>query len=646
MKRRDESLSDLVRKKGYNPYLIETIQPRGGIDFKDPRYNVTGTGYEACLHVYDFPGYLSVHWLSKLCNISGVITTIDISTDNSDEVKKNINKSLREQKSRFSSSDNDTEQMDAQHRYLELKKTYDDVANLGEVLKLLDARVYVSAPTLEALENRLREVQATLQGDDFFSSIYLNENEIEWRSMFEPYKTQQGRKEYARYGQPLVSSSVAGGNPFHFSSLNDTLGSYLGSTPCGGTINFYLFTHTKKRTSYNGLVLGGMGSGKSTILKKLAKDCFMRNDFVRTFDPANEWWNLVNRLGGKMVNLDGSDGIINIFDILKTDDSESISYVRHISKLSVIYQLLSQCSDPQELITFEDLVRDIYIEFGIVPQDGALDSQITNVTGLSPNQYPTCSDFVKFVEKRMTNKRINTNVTRAKLDELELIQMEHIRKNFRQITNNYGYVLDGHTSIPNIMDVQFVCFGIRNVLSLKSNICDIILFNTLSMCWDNCTRNGIIMKNLYEEKKIREEEIVHFLVQFDELHKIVNARKTMAIKQLTDMQREMRKFFGGLILATQSVREMVPKGSEKDADSIALINDLFDLSLYKFIGRQDSNTMDIIQASFGNALTKSEIERIPKLSQGEFILSMSGDSNIEFKVFADEEELDLFRGGA
>lgn len=646
MKRRDESLSDLVRKKGYNPYLVETIQPRGGIDFKDPRYNVTGTGYEACLHVYDFPGYLSVHWPSKLCNISGVITTIDISTDNSDEVKKNINKSLREQKSRFSSSDNDTEQMDAQHRYLELKKTYDDVANLGEVLKLLDARVYVSAPTLDALENRLREVQATLQGDDFFSSIYLNENEIEWRSMFEPYKTQQGRKEYARYGQPLVSSSVAGGNPFHFSSLNDTLGSYLGSTPCGGTINFYLFTHTKKRTSYNGLVLGGMGSGKSTILKKLAKDCFMRNDFVRTFDPANEWWNLVNRLGGKMVNLDGSDGIINIFDILKTDDSESISYVRHISKLSVIYQLLSQCSDPQELITFEDLVRDIYIDFGIVPQDGSLDSQITNVTGLSPNQYPTCSDFVKFVEKRMANKRINTNVTRAKLDELELIQMEHIRKNFRQITNNYGYVLDGHTSIPNIMDVQFVCFGIRNVLSLKSNICDIILFNTLSMCWDNCTRNGIIMKNLYEEKKIREEEIVHFLVQFDELHKIVNARKTMAIKQLTDMQREMRKFFGGLILATQSVREMVPKGSEKDADSIALINDLFDLSLYKFIGRQDSNTMDIIQASFGNALTKSEIERIPKLSQGEFILSMSGDSNIEFKVFADEEELDLFRGGA
>lgn len=646
MKRREESLSELIRKKGYNPYLIERIQPRGGIDFKNPRFDFTGTGYEACLHVYDFPGYLTVHWMSKLCNINGVITTIDISTDSTDEVKKNINKSLREQKSRFSTTADDTDQMDAKQRYLELQKTYDEVSNLGEVLKLIDVRVFVSAPTLEALENRIREVQATLQGDDFFSTIYLNENEIEWRSMFETYKKQQSRKEYARYGQPLVSSSVAGGNPFHFSSLNDRLGTYLGSTPCGGTINFYLFTHTKKRTSYNGLVLGGMGSGKSTILKKLAKDCFMRNDFVRTFDPASEWWYLTQHLGGKMVNLDGSDGIVNFFDILKTDDSESISYVRHISKLSVIYQLLSQCSDPQELITFEDLVRELYIEFHVVPADGKIENLSQNVTGLPPARYPTCSDFVKFIEKRMTEKKINTNTTRAKLDELELIQMEHIRKNFRQITNNYGYVLDGHTSIPNIMDVQFVCFGIRNVLSLKSNICDIILFNTLSMCWDNCTRNGIIMKNLYEEKKIQEEEIVHFLIEFDELHKIVNARKTMAIKQLTDMQREMRKYFGGLILATQSVREMVPKGSENDTDSIALINDLFDLSLYKFIGRQDSNTMDVVKSSFGNTLTKSELDRIPKLSQGEFILSMSGDSNIELMVFVDEEEKGLFRGGA
>jgi len=110
------------------------------------------------------------------------------------------------------------------------------------------------------------------------------------------------------------------------------------------------------------------------------------------------------------------------------------------------------------------------------------------------------------------------------------------------------------------------------------------------------------------------------------------------------MQREMRKYFGSLVLATQSVREMVPKNSK--SEDVQLINDLFDLSIYKFIGRQDSNTMEELENAFGKSLTRSELDRIPKLQQGEFILSMAGDSNLEFRVFADDEELDMFRGGA
>lgn len=641
---RDDETVSLILKKGFDPFLIERIQPRGNISFKDPEYVRTGTGYEACLHIYDFPGSLDIHWLSKVCNINGVITAIDTATDDATEVKKNLNKSMKEQKSRLWNTNEDSDAMDANQRYKELKLAYEDVANLGEIMKLVKIRVFVAAPTLEALEERIGEVQTTLHSDDFDCAVYLNENQPEWESIYESYKKQDElHPQNARYGQPLVSASLAAGNPFHFSSLNDAFGQYFGSTPCGGTVNFYIFTKTKKRTSYNALVLGSMGSGKSTILKKIAESCFMRNDFVRTFDPSGEWHFMTLQLGGKSINLDGSDGIINIFDILRTDESESLSYVRHISKLSVIYQMLSGSTDNQESITFENTVRDMYVETGVFPADGDLSK--TRVTGLSPEKYFTCSDYVAFLEKKIATYSINKNSIRAELDKLELIRLDKIRKNFDQIIKNYSYILDGHTSIPNIMDVQFVCFVIKNVLNLKSNICDVILFNALSMCWDNCTRNGLIMKNLYEEGKIREEDIVHFLVEFDELHKLINAHKTTAIKQLTDMQREMRKYFGSLVLATQSVREMVPKGSE-GGDGAKLINDLFDLSIYKFIGRQDANTMTELTHAFSGSLTKSELDRIPKLEQGQFILCMSGDMNLEFHVYADEEELNLFRGGA
>lgn len=639
-RKKNTDLGTVIDELGYDPYLLDKIQPQGNISFNGSDYVKTGTGYETCLHVVDFPGYLDVHWMSKICNLAGVITTIDISTEDTNEVKKNINRSIKEQKIRFRTGGEGGDTMDATQRYKELQKTYNDIANLGEVIKLLHIRIFVSHPTLVGLENRVDEIMHTL--DDFKSAVFLNEQKQEWLSLYLPYSEQQ-KFDNARYGQPLVSEAVAAGNPFHFSSLNDPQGEYLGMTPCGGTVNFYLFTRTKIRTSYNAVVLGSMGSGKSTLLKKLAESSFMRGDFVRTFDPSNEWSFMIDKLGGKVVNLDGTDGIINIFDILKTDESEKVSYVRHISKLTTEYILLSKCTDNQEIITFEDSVRELYIDCGIVNDKEEINEN-KRVTGLNSAAYPTISDYVNFLDQKIERMKISQNAIRAQIDGLELVRLDNIRRNFRRVKNNYGSILDGNTTIPNIMDVQIVCFNIRNVLNLASNIADVILFNTLSLNWDNCTRNGMIMKNLYEEKKIHEDDIIHFVVFYDELHKLINAKKTTAIKQLTDMQREMRKYFGGLVLATQSVREMVPKNSK--VEDVRLINDLFDLSIYKFIGRQDSNTMTELEDAFGKSLTRSELDRIPKLQQGQFILSMAGDSNLEFKVFADNEELDLFRGGA
>lgn len=70
---------------------------------------------------------------------------------------------------------------------------------------------------------------------------------------------------------------------------------------------------------------------------------------------------------------------------------------------------------------------------------------------------------------------------------------------FVDVRDNYGKMLDGHTSIDNIMDTQGVVFNIKNIASLPAHIANTILYETLSMCWDNCTRNGLIMKQLYEE---------------------------------------------------------------------------------------------------------------------------------------------------
>ena len=58
-------------------------------------YSRTGTGYESCLHIWEFPGSLDDYWLTDICAQENGIVTISIHTDDQAEIKKNLNKAMR-----------------------------------------------------------------------------------------------------------------------------------------------------------------------------------------------------------------------------------------------------------------------------------------------------------------------------------------------------------------------------------------------------------------------------------------------------------------------------------------------------------------------------------------------------------------------
>lgn len=76
------------RTKDYDPYLLEKIQPQGGITFREPAMIETGTGYETCLHIYDYPNSLDDYWMAKICNIKNAVTVIDMATNDKNKIKK------------------------------------------------------------------------------------------------------------------------------------------------------------------------------------------------------------------------------------------------------------------------------------------------------------------------------------------------------------------------------------------------------------------------------------------------------------------------------------------------------------------------------------------------------------------------------
>mgnify|MGYP000953248049 CR=1 FL=1 len=104
------------------------------------------------------------------------------------------------------------------------------------------------------------------------------------------------------------------------------------------------------------------------------------------------------------------------------------------------------------------------------------------------------------------------------------------------------------------------------------------MFNMVSLCWDNAVNNGSIMKSMWENKEIELEDVTCFLILIDESHRWVNTKMVQILELLIQYLREARKFFAGIVLASQSVRDFMP---ESTGENIEKIKQLFELSQYK-----------------------------------------------------------------
>ena len=633
-----------MRKKKEAPQqdisLITYIQPQGGLHFRDETYIKTGNGYVQCIHVYKLPrAGVDDHWLTKVCNIDNVITTVDIHTEDLFVTKQNINRSLQEQEMRYQSASSFSERHDAEHQYRRMKNLYDELETMDEVMKSIHIRIYISAKTFFDLENRTKHIMTYLETSGYRNSVFLNEGKSEWDSRLLSMSEQSDHFQIP--GIPITTETLSAGNPFHFSALEDPYGDYLGETPTMGNVIFDEFHKTDKRLYYNGVIFGLMGSGKSTLLKKRLKSRAIRSDFIRTFDISGEFTLLTKTLGGKVI--DSLNTKINPLEILRsTDESEGKNFQNHISKLTTFYQLVSESNDTEEVNYFIRAVHELYEEWG-------LSVKITNgkenpVTGLPAVSYPTLQDLWNLIDRKMQSYIAKTgNENEMYLIQHALIQYNKVKNTLDVLINIYSSLFNGHTTMDNITDEQLVTFNLSQLKSLPANIFDAYLYIILTLCWDNCVTNGKTMLDLYDAKKIDFSDIVHTMILIDEAHRWINTKKPLILDQITIYEREARKYFGGILLATQSIRDLIPEGST-DAN-IDKLKNIFEFSQYKFLFRQNSNVIPLIARVFQSSLTPSLKGRIPKLEMGQCILMIDSDQNLELKIHLTEEEKQLFKGG-
>ncbi|MGN7484947.1 VirB4 family type IV secretion system protein [Priestia megaterium] len=638
-RKKEKTPQEIKQKKGYNPHFVAQIQPQGGVSFKENLVR-NGDGYSTCIHIYEYPTNVNDFWLEPIMNMPNAITTLDVVSDERKQVVEAINKNMSEQNARHVNAKENIDRMDAQEQYLDMKELYRQVTN-GEVIKRIHLRIYIAEKTIPDLEKRLKEVIHHLETHNFRGSIFLNEQEYEWESLVTHFDLQ---KKYPnkRKGKEIPALALAGGFPFHFTHLDDPYGTYQGTTRTGGSVIFDLFHKDQQRKSYNAVLMGLMGAGKSTFLKKVTTDNAIKGYKIRGFDIVGEFESLVRELGGKQIALDGSEGQINPLQVFKTHEHELNSFTQHLSKLTVFYRFIAPEAKDDELKEYEKLLRKLYIQKQLWNDEKGA---INYITGLSPEAYPTFSEFLQLIRQELYADE-KTREHYPNLGEYRKRRLELIELNIENLVETYAHLFDGISTIEDFNDEQVVFFSIRHLSKLKDEIAQAQLFNVMSLLWDGMLQNGEPQLDAYTEGTLAFEDAIRYLIVIDEAHHIVNTKKgnEHALDFLTEFSREARKYFAGLIYASHLISDFVPDGSEQTA--IEKIKKLFDLTQYKFIMQQDDNNLDTIQRVFKTGITDSELAEIPKLPIGDVLLCIKSVKNILFHIEIDEEEKVLYGGGA
>lgn len=211
-----------------------------------------------------------------------------------------------------------------------------------------------------------------------------------------------------------------------------------------------------------------------------------------------------------------------------------------------------------------------------------------------------------------------------------------------QLLQELARLFDGHTTISDITAERIVTFDISTIKEL-GNVFMAQMQNLVSLCWDNAIAVGGPEKEKWESGAYAIEDSTKFLILIDESHRWVNTSMPLILDMVTRYLREARKYFAGIVLASQSVRDYMPEGDFSGADKIRI---LFELCQYKFMFKQDSSAKEHIRRIFGEGMTFSQVESIPFLEQGENVLSIAGAGALQFRVWLSRDyEATLFSGG-
>lgn len=633
---------------GYDLEFLQEIQPQGGLAFDD-NHAIAGDGYYAVVTITGYPTEPDVRWLYQVANYENTIMTIDVGTESTEAIRKTADRTLNELRDRAINGRKATQMNDAQNEYQDVLEYMASLTQGGEVAKNVVIRLFVYDATLEGLDERIARIKSDLKSGNYTASTYLFTQAQQFKTLSQSLSEQKARNisGLPRPAQQMKAITLGGGVLYSHDELIDTEGIPLGQTTTEGAFVFNQFEKTASRTSYNMVILGKMGAGKSTLMKMLEEGSFAKNQFIRGIDKTKEYDYLVKSQHGVVVNLDGTEGMINPLQVNATliDEetgriNELQSFLAHLNKVTILFRMINNDSfDQSGLDEFTTLLRQFYISIGLLPPDFQRHPEELQICDLDVNSYPTMSEFAHWVDRLVTKEYLlKINATKQRQRTFERIQ-----QSLHSMIDNYGQLFDGHSTIKDLANEQVVFFDTSTISTMSPNIYHAQLYSALSLIWNHALINGRRQNKLLRDGEIDLADVRRFNVFLDECHNVINPDNIFAVGYVSNFMREMRKFNAGMILATQSPEEMVPDNAE--TAQLSRLKVPFQLCQYKIPMAMDPSQLDKMRRLLGDSLTPADYEAIPDLQTGEAIFSTGARERHKVTLIPNSRQLKDFRGG-
>lgn len=639
----------LLKKKNSNEDVIRTA-PRGGLVFgTNFKYYESANDYRTVLYVSDLPQTKKDFWISSIVNREHVdVATVDYFVNEAIHYEKEIAETVENYEDEASQAKKTVIKDAALKNANELRLLADKMNDVGEVIKTMEIRLYVSGKTLEELEMKVKAITDDVA---FEAQPYPGMMLSDYQALFIGRDLWASKFENSfREGIELPAETFGIGFAHNNSYLHDEEAFFYGSTQTGGRVYFDPFAKSKSRLSYAKFIGGSLGSGKSTLLKHLLLDNWMRGNFVYIFDKAGEFYKIVKRLGGAYLYLDGRDGLINllqVYGLISMADEENVeedvegSFNYHLTLTVERFNILYEFKSANSSAKIRQLLKEFYIAFGIYGPRAT-----KPITQLKNTDYPTFRDFKTYLQARF-EKESDPARKRVEDDLLAMIS-EVIEPNSRQFI--------GHTTLDNLLTKQIICFDISMINDNQTDPVYDTLFNVaLTLFLSQAQKHGRAEKKAFEQgrkfwSQIRRTEIIT-----DECHNVLNPSKPYATRSYSTTVAEGRKFFIDVTLATQNITKMLPANSAQiGGDAGQALNDIqniIGLCQYRMWMKQPPTAVPTLRQYFADDFREFDYSDIKNYELVEnlgskMMLVGASEKPLIMYHWVSPAEIELFEGGA